>query len=65
MKNKLIKQEEKKEVYKCEIYSPLPDKIIEEIYIKAFTQLEAKRKAISIATKTNILLINAQKIQIQ
>jgi hypothetical protein len=65
MKKKLIKQEHEKQIYKCEIYSPLPDKIIEEIYIKAFTQLEAKRKAISIATKTNILLINAQKIQIQ
>jgi hypothetical protein len=65
MKKKIIKQEHEKQIYKCEIYSPLPDKIIEEIYIKAFTQLEAKRKAISIATKTNILLINAQKIQIQ
>lgn len=65
MKSKLINQEKVKHVYKCEIYNPLPNKLIEEIYIKAFSQLEAKQKATSLTTKTNILLITAQKIEIQ
>ena len=65
MKKQLINQEKVKHVYKCEIYNPLPNKLIEEIYVKAFSQLEAKQKATSLTTKTNILLITAQKIQIQ
>ncbi len=64
MKKQISNQLNKRSVYKCEIYNPLPDKIIEEIYVKAFSQMEAKQKAISVTTKTNILLITAQKIEI-
>lgn len=49
-------------IYKCEIYSPLPDKLIEELFVKASSQIDAKQKAVKISTKTNILLITAQKI---
>ena len=51
-------------IYKCEIYSPLPDKIIDEIFIRAYNQLEAKQKAKQQTSKRNLLLINAQKINI-
>lgn len=53
-----------KHLYKCEIYNPLPDKIIEEMYIRAFSQLEAKEKAFKNKKNENILLITAQKIEI-
>lgn len=55
----------KSSIYKCEIYNPLPDKIIEEFYIRAFSQMEAKEKALKNKRRENILLITAQKIEIQ
>lgn len=54
----------KRSIYKCEIYNPLPNKIIEEMYIRAFSQLEAKEKALKNKRNENILLITAQKIEI-
>lgn len=54
----------KRSIYKCEIYNPLPNKLIEEIYIRAFSQLEAKEKALKNKRNENILLITAQKIEI-
>ena len=54
----------KRSIYKCEIYNPLPNKLIEEIYIRAFSQLEAKEKALKNKRNENILLITAQKIEV-
>lgn len=54
----------KRSIYKCEIYNPLPNKIIDEIYIRAFSQLEAKEKILKYKRNENILLITAQKIEI-
>lgn len=54
----------KRSIYKCEIYNPLPNKIIEEMYIRAFSQIEAKEKAFKQKKNENILLITAQKIEI-
>jgi hypothetical protein len=51
-------------IYKCEVYNSLPDKIIEEFFVNATSQIEAKTIAIKKTTKTNILLITAQKIEI-
>ena len=59
-----INEEQIKHLYKCEIYEPFPNIIIEEIYIKAFNQIEAKQKAKQLTNKTNILLLTAQKIHI-
>ena len=54
----------KRSIYKCEIYNPLPNKLIEELYIRAFSQIEAKEKALKNKRNENILLITAQKIEI-
>ncbi len=55
----------KRSIYKCEIYNPLPNKLIEEMYIRAHTQIEAKEKVLFYKKNENILLITAQKIKIQ
>ncbi len=54
----------KRSIYKCEIYNPLPDKIIDEMFIRANSQIEAKEKILKYKRNENILLITAQKIEI-
>lgn len=54
----------KRSIYKCEIYNPLPNKIIDEMYIRAYSQTEAKEIVYKYKKNENILLITAQKITV-
>ena len=57
-------EQPKRAIYKCEIYNPLPNKIIDEIYIRAYNQKEAKEIVYKHKKNENILLITAQKIKV-